>query len=72
MVKMRYRVKVRFGYDQLTISDECIEIGIRSKPKKGKANLEIIEKLSKNLGVSSSRIKIISGLKSKNKIIEII
>jgi uncharacterized protein YggU (UPF0235/DUF167 family) len=63
---------VRFGYDHLKISSESIEMGIRSKPKKGKANLEIVEKLANNFSVSSSRIRIISGLKSKNKIIEII
>jgi len=35
-----------------------------------KANLELIKKLAKHFKVSSSQIRIVSGLKSKRKIVE--
>ncbi|HIE18162.1 TPA: DUF167 domain-containing protein, partial [Candidatus Bathyarchaeota archaeon] len=49
-----------------------IIVGLTSKPEKGKANLELIKKLAKYFKVSSSQIRIVSGLKSRRKIVEII
>jgi len=66
-----YKVTVEFNKDFLTIKDEQITIGIKSKPIKGEANKEIIKKLSKHFRVSSSKIQIISGHKSSEKIIQV-
>ncbi|HSA98095.1 MAG TPA: DUF167 domain-containing protein [Candidatus Nitrosotenuis sp.] len=48
-----------------------ITIGIKSRPVDGQANKEIIKKLAKHFGVSSARIAIRSGRKSRDKIVEI-
>jgi uncharacterized protein (TIGR00251 family) len=66
-----YKVTVEFNKDFLTIKDEQITIGIKSKPIKGEANKEIIKKLSKYFKVSSSKIQIRSGHKSSEKIIQV-
>ncbi|MGB9760738.1 MAG: DUF167 domain-containing protein, partial [Thermoproteota archaeon] len=49
-----------------------IVVGLTSKPVGGKANLELIKKLAKHFKVPSSQVKIVSGLKSRRKIVEII
>jgi len=69
---MRYEVEVSFHRDFLRIEDNKIIVGLTSKPEKGKANLELIKKLAKHFKVSSSQIRIVSGIKSRRKIVEII
>ena len=45
---------------------------INAVPTKGEANLKLIEVLAKYFKVPKSNIRIVSGHKSKNKIIEIL
>ncbi len=66
-----YEVNVEFNKEFLNIKENQITIGIKSKPIKGAANKEIIKKLAKHFGVSTSLIQIKSGHKSKQKIIQI-
>ena len=68
---MIYKVQVEFSKEFLEVNKDQITIGIKSKPLKGEANKEIIKKLAKHFGVSTTQIKIKSGHKHKEKIIEI-
>ena len=68
---MRYEVEVTFHKNFLKVEANKIRIGLTSKPEKGKANLELIKKLAKHFKVPSSQIRIVSGLKSRRKIVEI-
>ena len=68
---MRYIIEVQFRKDHIIVDQNKIIIGIRSPPEKGKANLELIKKLEKSFYISSSQIRIISGFKSKKKIVDI-
>jgi len=69
---MLYSVEVEFQKDFLIVEEDLIKIGVKSKPIKGKANEEIIKKISRHFGVSSANVKIRSGHKSKQKIVEIL
>ena len=69
---MRYEVKVKFHKDFIEVNENRILIGLTSKPEKGEANRELIRKLAKHFKVSTSQIKIVSGLKSKSKVVEIV
>jgi len=69
---MRYEVEVVFRKDFLLVKANKIIVGLTSKPERGKANLELIKKIAKHFKVSSSQIRILSGLKSRKKIIEIL
>ncbi|MDH2907112.1 MAG: DUF167 domain-containing protein [Candidatus Nitrosotalea sp.] len=69
---MFYRVSVSFHKDYLTIKNDFIEIGIMEKPVKGKANAVIVKQIAKHLGVSKSKVRIVAGEKSQDKIIEVI
>ena len=68
---MIYKVTVEFNKNFLTIQEDQITIGVKSKPIKGEVNKEIIKTLSKHFKVSSSKIQIKSGHKSREKIIQI-
>ena len=69
---MKYEVEVRFHKDLFKIDENRIIIGVFSRPEKGKANLELIKKLAKHLNCPSSQIRIISGSKSRRKIVEVL
>jgi len=71
-IHMRYEVEVVFHKDFIKVEDDKIIVGLTSKPKGGRANLELIRKLAKHFNVSSSQIRIISGMKSRSKIIEVV
>jgi len=68
---LRYEVKVKFYRDFVKIDGQTILIGLKSKPEKGKANRELIDKLATYFNTSKSQIRIISGSKSKRKVIDI-
>ena len=55
----------------MRVEGNRILVGLRSRPVKGKANLELIKKLARYFEVSSSQVRIISGLKSRRKTVEI-
>jgi len=67
-----YKVSVTFHKDFIEVNNDEISVGIKSKPEKGKANRELIKKLSKHFNVSQSQVKITSGEKSRKKLIQII
>lgn len=69
---MFYLVTVSFHKDYLKIKNDLIEIGIMEKPVKGKANTVIIKQIAKHLGVSKSKVRIVAGEKSQDKIVEVL
>lgn len=68
---MLYTVYVEFNRDFVMVNNTEITIGIKSKPVQGAANKEIIKKLAKHFGVSSSCVFIKAGSRSKIKMVEI-
>ena len=68
---MKYEVKVKFHKNFIKVEGNKILVGLTSKPEKGKANLELIKKLAKYFKVPSSHVRIVSGLKSRRKIVEV-
>ncbi|MCD6511417.1 MAG: DUF167 domain-containing protein [Thaumarchaeota archaeon] len=69
---MRLRVYVEFHKDFVRVEGDEVVVGIRSKPKRGKANEELVKKLAKHFGVPSSRVRIVSGFRSRCKLVEIL
>ncbi len=51
--------------------DGSLKVWIRGKPVEGRANKALIELLSKYFDLPKSSIKIVSGLMSRSKIVEI-
>jgi len=52
-------------------SKEPYVIKLKSAPKKGAANKELIELLAEHFRVTKKQIQIVSGVTSRNKIVEI-
>ncbi len=54
------------------MADKTIKIAVAAPPEKNKANKELIKFLAKNFGISSEKVKIISGASDRLKLIKII
>lgn len=68
---MKLHLKIHPNSSQekiIKISDTTYEVWIKQKPIEGKANIYLSKLLSKHF---KKRVKIISGLTSKSKIIEL-
>jgi uncharacterized protein (TIGR00251 family) len=69
---VRFTVLVKFdSRSKLTVDQDEIIISLKSRPKGGKANLELIKKLADYFGVNKDEIRIISGRTSNKKLVEI-
>ena len=71
---MIYIVKIKFDSSNTFIFDKIlneIEISVNSTPIKGKANKEIIQKISDYFNVKTNNVKIVRGLHSKTKVVDI-
>ena len=71
---MKVSVKVVPGAKTETIQtalDGSIKVWVKGKPVEGEANRTLINFLAKYYKTTKNRIKIISGLKSRNKVVEI-
>ena len=56
---------------RIQVNGNEITLSIKSEPRHGKANNEMVRKISQFFGVPENNINIISGLTSRKKIIEI-
>jgi uncharacterized protein len=72
-VKIFLKVKTKAKVKKIVKVDEIhYIISTNAPPEKGKANNDVIKTLAKYFNTNVSKIQIISGGKSKDKIIEII
>lgn len=68
-MKINVHVKPSAGKSELTLFDEThYYVTLKAPAQENKANMELIKFLSKEL---KARVKLVSGLKSKNKVLEI-
>jgi uncharacterized protein (TIGR00251 family) len=68
---LRINVKPNSKRQDLIENDKFLTVSIRSKAIKNKANKELINLLKTKLEITLNQIKIISGLKSTNKVIKL-
>jgi len=74
MPKMKIFVKVRPRAKKEKmekISETNFKVWVKEPPAEGRANRAVIRAFAGYLGVSLSKVKIISGFKSKEKVLEI-
>jgi uncharacterized protein (TIGR00251 family) len=70
---LRLYITVRFSSDdKLIVEGDQVSISIKSAPERGKANRELIKRLAKHFQVPENNIRIVSGLTSRKKIIDIL
>ncbi len=71
---MKISIKVKAGTKRESVKktgENQYIVEVKAPPVEGKANKAVIKLLSEYFHVPKSRIRIISGHKSKNKIVEI-
>ncbi len=67
-VKVKPNSKVR---KIVQIEKDNYIVHVNAPATEGKANLELIKLLSKEFGVAKSKVELVKGLKSNNKLVEI-
>jgi uncharacterized protein len=69
---LRYTVFVKFNpADRIIVYGDQITISLKSKPERGKANRELIQKLADYFGIGKDKIRIIFGISSNKKLVEV-
>lgn len=69
MARLRLVVKTGSKIDSIEKFDSYWVIHVKQLPEKGKANQAVLKLISKEV---KKPVKLVSGLKSKNKVVEII
>lgn len=72
MTLIRYNIVVKFNSDIIEVEGDTITVGIRSRPERGRANRELIDRLAKHFDISKSNVRIVAGTTSRKKIVEIV
>ena len=72
MTKLSLTIKPGSSQEKIVENDDgSLVVYLRAKPHDGEANTALIKLLSKHFHVGKTSITIISGAKSRNKIVEI-
>ena len=68
--RLAVKVTPNAGRNEITgFKDGVLQVRIAAPPEKGKANWELIDFLSKTLGIRKSSILIVKGQTGRNKVI---
>jgi len=71
-MKIQVKVKVNSRTEEVSQEDNIFIVKVNKPPREGKANQAIIKLLAKHFQVHKSQVRILSGVKNKNKTIEIV
>ena len=70
-MKIQVKVKPSSKTEELNREGDSFIVKVKEPPKEGKANQAVIKLLAEHFYVPQSQVKILSGFKSRNKVIEI-
>ena len=70
-MKIQVKVKPNSKTDEVSQQGDSFIIKVKVPPKEGKANQAVIKLLAEYFGVPQSQVRIISGFRSRNKVIEV-
>jgi uncharacterized protein len=69
---LRYTVFVKFNpAGKIIVDGDQITVSLKSRPERPKANRELIQKLADYFEIDKDRIRIISGITSNKKLVEV-
>jgi len=71
-VKIAVRVKPRSRVEEVSREGDSYVVRVKEPPVEGRANRAVLRLLASHLGVPESRLRIVSGFSSRNKVIEVI
>ena len=72
-MRIQVKVKPRSKTGDVTreMDGDVYVVRVKEPPVEGKANRAVLKLLAKHFGVPESRLRIVSGLTGKNKVIEV-
>jgi len=71
-VKIAVRVKPRSRVEEVSGEGDSYVVRVKEPPVEGRANRAVLRLLASHLAVPESRLRIVSGFSSRNKVIEVI
>ena len=70
-MKIQVKAKPNSKTDEVSQEGDSFIVRVREPPKEGKANQAVIKLLAEHFGVPQSQVRILSGFRSSNKVIEV-
>jgi uncharacterized protein (TIGR00251 family) len=71
-MKIQVKVKPNSRIEELSREGDSFIVKVKEPPKEGKANQSVIKLLAEHFHVPRSHVRILSGFRSRNKVIEIV
>jgi uncharacterized protein (TIGR00251 family) len=69
---MNLNIRVKFGSKVNVLEGDPMQVTLTQPPEKGRANKQLIEVLAKYFKIQKNQVKLISGARSRNKVVEIL
>jgi len=70
-MKIHVKVKPNSRTEEVIPQGDSFALKVKDLPKEGKANEAVIRLLADHFGVARSQVRILSGFKSRNKVVEV-
>ena len=70
-MKIQVKVKPNSSTEELSREGDSFMVKVKEPPQEGKANQAVIKLLAHHFGVPQSHVRILSGFRSKNKVVEV-
>jgi len=70
-MKIQVKVKPNSRTAEVSREGDSFIVKVKEPPREGRANQAVIKLLAGHFGVPQSQVRILSGLKSRNKVIEV-
>ena len=70
-MKISVRVRPNSSREEVTPEGDLFIVKVKEPPLEGRANRAVMKLLAEHFGVPTSRVTILTGLRSKDKVVEI-
>jgi len=70
-MKIQVKVRPRSKTEELSQEGDSFIVKVKEPPKEGKANQAVIKLLAEHFGVPQNQVRILSGFRSRSKVIEV-
>jgi len=71
-MKIHVKVKPSSKTEELSREGDSFIVKVKEPPKEGKANQAVIKLLAGHFGVPHSQVRILSGFRNRNKVVEVV
>ena len=71
-MKIQVKVTPNWNNDEISREGDKFIVKVKEPPREGRANLAVVRLLAKYFGVPQSQVRIMSGFRSRNKVIEVL